>query len=167
MHTPILVFHFSLMHCHIAGGFVLVSYAYVSEVLSSSSRGKAFIIIAFLFAVALSGYALLAYYIRNWRILTLVAAAPAMLSIYLFLWVLLHKFATYDSVIGLIYCCCIHCPILSYWSYVTVIVDQDNDTHNYVVVKIFMEIIFFNIFYCYYENNYMLYALCINILYNL
>jgi OCT family organic cation transporter-like MFS transporter 4/5 len=63
------------------GGVGMIGFVLITEVLGQSKRAFAGMVLPMCFAVGLGIYSLLAYYIRSWKLLTIVTSLPMLVGI--------------------------------------------------------------------------------------
>jgi MFS family permease len=67
------------------GAYGLVSFTLPAELVSSAERGFVNVITTVAFALGVASLAPLAYFIRDWRMLSLVSAAPGLVGFYYYM----------------------------------------------------------------------------------
>lgn len=67
----------------VSAGFGLVSYVLATEVCGPSKRGFVAIVIPMMFALGITIYSVMAYCIRDWRMLSVATAIPGLAAFYM------------------------------------------------------------------------------------
>ena len=66
-----------------------MSFVLATEILGASKRSIGGTIFPLMFALGIMGYSLLAYFVRDWRLLSGVVTAPSLMAVYYYLYVML------------------------------------------------------------------------------
>jgi len=79
----LLLFRFAAGFC--AGAYGLLSFSLPAELVSCAERGFINFVNTVAFALGIASLSVLAYYIRDWRLLSYATALPGLIGIYYYL----------------------------------------------------------------------------------